>query len=165
MFDSGLDGRNASISAWLVLQEHVAVVYRDVFFLRHGHSGLWQPVQCALRSGLFILRQKITSQAAASQPASSTSTVQPASASDSPVAVDAAGAHDLCVYSFQLDDLVVLREVLPQHCRPFVGVDFFALRMTKVPRRRRSARAPPHRRVLCGSVGGARGLYGRARGG
>eukprot|EP01033_Poteriospumella_lacustris_P002910 gene2910-2123_t len=131
-FQRGLDGRNASIGAWLALQEHVAVVYRDVFFLRHGHSGLWQPVQCALRSGLFILRQKISSQAAASQqPPSSASMAQPASASDSTVAFDAVGAHDLCVYSFQLDDLVLLREVLPQNCRPFVGVDFFALRMTK----------------------------------
>lgn len=135
-----MDGRNASIGAWLALQEHVAVVYRDVFFLRHGHSGLWQPVQCALRSGLFILRQKISSQAAAShQPPSSASMAQPASASDSTVAFDAVGAHDLCVYSFQLDDLVLLREVLPQNCRPFVGVDFFALRMTKVPPGRRSA--------------------------
>lgn len=137
-----MDGRNASISTWVALQEHVAVVYRDVFFLRHGHSGLWQPVQCALRSGLFILRQKISSQAAATQPPSSASMALSANASGPTVAVDAVGAHGLCVYSFQLDDLVLLREVLPQNCRPFVGVDFFALRMTKVPPSRRAAAGP-----------------------
>lgn len=52
---SGINGRNAPLIVWMVLHEHISLVYRDVFMLRYGHSCMWQPVQCILRSGLFRL--------------------------------------------------------------------------------------------------------------